>query len=429
MLRDTPPPRRLSTSSAAPSLAHGAPDEQPARDADVVGMARARAPLQWMRLPLQPVLGLLAAALIVRLALLPLAEGNDFLAYDKLATLSLHGRDVYALELSHHLGTLAWSYLPLLLHLFTSIQWLTAHTGWPFRVLGKLPTVAADLAVGALLYRALRRHGRPERIALIGMALYLFNPLVLFNGALCGRFDAIALAFLMLALEGYRTRLFAPAFALAVSAKTFPLFLLPPLALGHDRQSPRRLALACALLPVLALPYIITDPHGLLAIFVYHRTNLGRLSWYDILNTSPMYVASEQALRVARIGALLYPPLVFLLVRGSRYVKTAQCLALYLVLNQVVYEQYLLWPLPFLIIVGLRDKTAPGRLALWLVLLSTVAGMLENEFTWEHPASPLHYHPAPTPWVPLNVALAVSALAFVVVAERRARVESRKVVA
>ncbi len=379
-----------------------------------------------------PALGLLAGALIARLALLPLAAGNDFLAYAKLAAHSLRGDDVYALELSHHLDTLSWSYLPLLLHMFTAIQWLAAHTGWPFRVLGKLPIVAADLAVGALLYVALRRQGRPERVALLGMGLYLFNPLVLYNGAFYGRFDAIALSFLMLALEGYRTRLFAPAYALAVSAKTFPLFLLPSLALGRDRPPFRRLALACALIPLLAVPYIATDPRGLLTIFTYKRSNLGRLSWYYILDAGHILSAS-QVLTVARAGTLLYPLLTLLLAfaPGSRYVNAARCLGLYLVLNQVVYEQYLLWPLPFLIVVGLQGRLGDagrGYLALWLVVLLSTAGMLENEFTWAHPESPLHYHPVPTPWVPLNVALAVSIVVFTIVGSRESGVGSRELV-
>jgi len=368
-------------------------------------------------------IGLLLAGLAIRLPLLRVTEGNDFIAYTKLSLLALQGRDVYALKLSNGLhGALPWTYLPLLLHMFTAVQWLAMHTGWSFRILGKLPIVAADLTAGSLLYTALRRRGHSERLSALGMSLYLFNPLALYNGAFYGRFDAIALAFLLLALEGYRTRLFAPAYALAISAKTFPLFLLPPLALGQDRQSPRRLAVACALVPLLALPYIVTDPRGLLSIFVYNRYNLGRLSWYLVLQQTHLLSASR-VLQVAHAGTLLYPlvVLLFAFARGSRYVKTARTFALYLVLNQVVYEQYLLWPLPFLIVVGLHERS---RLALWLAALSTVAGLLENEFTWERPHNYLHYHLAPTPWVPLNVALAVSALAFVAVESRRPKVES-----
>lgn len=105
---------------------------------------------------------------------------------------------------------------------------------------------------------------------------------MLYNGAVYGRFDAIASAFPLLTLERYRTRWFAPAYALAIAAKTFPLFLPPPLALGHERQRPRRLLLAGGSVALLACPYLLTDPRGLLHALLYRAgsTPGGRLSWY-----------------------------------------------------------------------------------------------------------------------------------------------------
>jgi len=391
-----------------PAILVGMRDKTSARDSYITDPAVESAPTRRRQAAPIFVAVLLLGALIIRLALLPLTAGNDFRAFDILAALSLHGRDVYALRLSHHLGTLPWTYFPLLLHIFAALQWVAMHTGWPFRILGKLPIVAADLAVGLLIYTALRRRGRGEGAALCGMALYLYNPFVLYNGAFYGRFDAIALAFLLLALESYRTRLFALAYALAIAAKTFPLFLLPLLALGRDRQRPRRLILACALVPLLALPELVTDPRGLLAIFDYVRPNFGRLSWYYFPLETHL-LSEAHVFQLAHTVMWLYPVSLLLLLRGSLYVKAAGCFVLYLIFNQVVYEQYLLWPLPFLIVVGLHEC---DRLALWLAALMTVAGILENEYTWQ--SGPLSYHLAPTPWWPLNVAVAVSCVAFVI---------------
>lgn len=353
---------------------------------------------------------LLLGALALRLALLPLTEGADFHAFTRLAWLTLHGQDVYALGRAQ-LKTSPWTYFPLCLDLFTALQWLSVHTGWSFRVLGKLPIVAADLAIGCLLYRALRRRGQTPRVATLGMALYLFNPLVLYNGAFYGRFDAVALVFLLLALEAYRTRLFAPAYALAVAAKLFPLFLLPLLALGRDRQTPRRLLAAGALVAVLALPYLVTDPTGLLYRLLYHMRGaaLGRLSWY----TFPIdrhWLAPAALAAVAHVGVLLYPVLLLAVAHRPLYVKAAVCLALFVVVTPAVYEQYLTWAMPFLLLVGLVER---DRLALALYGLLTIAGMLENEQTWD-PGGFWHYALAPTPWPPLSMALALLIVAFVV---------------
>ena len=349
----------------------------------------------------------LVVALAVRLILAPLTEGWDFYADARSVALSLHGYDVYAL--SRTAFQLPWTYLPLCLHLLAALQWVAGVTGLPFRVLGKLPVVAADLGIGYLLFAALRRRGESESIAILGMALYLFNPLALLNGALLGRFDAIALVFLLLALEWYTTRLFAPFYGLAIAAKTFPIFLLPLLLLGRDRQKPRRLLLALLLVPLLSLPYVVTDPRGLLGYLFYdaHSRWLGRLSWYYLL---PHAGSLSTALTVARVGTLLFPLTLLLVVHRPLYVKAACTFVLFVALNRLVYEQYLVWSLPFLIVVGLRHRS---RLALWLFALYTIAGMLENEQTWDAFDPRFHYSVIPTPSLLLNGLLAVSALLFI----------------
>ncbi len=347
---------------------------------------------------------LLFAGLALRLALAPLTQGADFNAVAALSALSLHGRDVYAIS---QLVMTPWAYPPLLLHLYAGLIWLSIHTGWSFRLLGKLPVIAADLAVAWLIFVALRR-GLGARAAAIGMSLYLFNPLALYNGAFYGRFDAIALAFMMLALVHYRGRLFAPAYALAISAKLFPLVTLPLLALGKDRQPSRRLALVGALTLLLALPEVVTNPGGLLSHLLADRRLLGWLSWYDIF-PALHWLTSHQAGTLARYGIVLYAPLLLLLARCSLYEKAAASIALYIVLNYTVFEQYLLWPLPFLIVVAFLKS---DWLAGWLAALCTVAGMLENEQTWSVHAF-WHYAPVPRPWPLLNVALAASILAYV----------------
>ncbi len=88
----------------------------------------------------------------------------------------------------------------------------------------------------------------------------------------------------------------------------------------------------------------------------------------------------------------LYPLVTLLLIRAPFYVKAACCYALFTVLSGTLFEQYLLWPLPFLIVAGLRHRR---RGALALAALYTVAGTMENEYTcW---AGPLHYALLPHP--------------------------------
>lgn len=376
------------------------------RSEEAYGAAPVAAPWPRYTVPLVvPIL--LVVALLMRLALAPLTEGWDFHAYRGVVGFALHGYDVYALNrAAFHLP---WTYFPLCLHLLTALGWLTVHAGWPFRALAKLPIIAADLGVGYLLFRALRRRGETERTALLGMSFYLFNPLVLVNGALLGRFDAIALALLLLALEASTTRLFTLWYGLAIAAKTFPVFLVPLLLCGRDRQRPARLALALLLVPLLALPYLVTTWRGMLYYLFYDIQSraLGPLSWYYLV---PHEHSLQLALTIGWVAVLLYPLASLAVAHRPLYVKAACCFALFVALNRVVYEQYLLWALPFLILAALRHRS---RLALWLAALYTFAGTFENEQTL-HPLDPhLHYSLLPTPWLPLNVLLAASALLFV----------------
>jgi hypothetical protein len=86
------------------------------------------------------------------------------------------------------------------------------------------------------------------------------------------------------------------------------------------------------------------------------------------------------------------------------YVYAAVVFTLFLLLSKVVYEQYLLWPLPFLAVLAVRDR---ARDAVGLLVTLSVIGLSANQ--WLHPFG---YNPYPALW--LNVAIAVAAALFVV---------------
>jgi hypothetical protein len=85
------------------------------------------------------------------------------------------------------------------------------------------------------------------------------------------------------------------------------------------------------------------------------------------------------------------------------YAYAAVAFTLFLLLSKVVYEQYFLWPLPFLAILVVRDRS---RMAALLLMVLSVSGLLAND--WIHPFG---YRPAPALW--LNALIAVAAASFV----------------
>ena len=86
-----------------------------------------------------------------------------------------------------------------------------------------------DLATGLLIYVFARKQAN-FKIAILSVALYVFNPAVIFNAAVWGQYDAIYTFFLVLALFlalKSKPELSAAAFALAILTKPQGIALAP----------------------------------------------------------------------------------------------------------------------------------------------------------------------------------------------------------
>ena len=144
-------------------------------------------------------------------------------------------------------------------------EWLARRGVGSFAVNVKLPVLAADLVLVALLAAAARA-GRASPLA---PWLYAAHPVSVLVGAAHGQFDAVALLFLLLAVEGIaRGRRDASALALsaAIATKSFPALALPFLALDDRaswRSAARYAALALAPGALLLLPFALASPGAL----------------------------------------------------------------------------------------------------------------------------------------------------------------------
>jgi hypothetical protein len=144
-------------------------------------------------------------------------------------------------------------------------EWLARHGAGSFAVVVKLPVLVADLLMVAVLAAA----AAAGRAAPLAPWLYALHPVSLLVGSVHGQFDAIALVFLLLALEALaRGRRDASALALsaAIATKSFPVLALPFLASGGRagwRSFARYAALALVPGALLLLPFAIADPDAL----------------------------------------------------------------------------------------------------------------------------------------------------------------------
>jgi uncharacterized membrane protein len=356
-----------------------------------------------------PLLAVLGVGVVARAALVPITHGPDFTVWDLASRATLDGVNVYAHHPAYSGGP--YSYFPLFLDIELPMQWLALHTGVPFTVLGKLPIVAADLVATLLIVRELRRSGVSDRGQATGGALFFLNPLVLYNGAFYGRFDSVCLALLLVGVSlraGRRPSSwrFSAAYALAVAAKTFPLFLLPWLVRRDGRGAVRVVLTVLALLFAISAPYIISSPGSFVTDLLYSADKLpGGLSWQVVLHGLPASVQVDTG--AALLGVFVAAAIALAFV-DDLTVAAAATMVIFLLLSKQVIEQYLIWPLPFLVVLAVGRRSLPA----WLLIGElTAAGMITNAY----------FHPFGLQPVVLNVALAVAlsaTLARVLLAER-----------
>lgn len=240
--------------------------------------------------------------------------------------------------------------------------WLARRGVLSFPVAVKLPVLAADLLIVALLAAAARAGRAPAGAPW----LYASHPLALLVGACHGQFDAVALACALLSLDALaRGRRDASAFALAgaIATKSFPVLLLPFLALegrASWRAAARYAALATAPVALLLLPFALVDARALVrelgaysGIADFGWAGLARaLRWWTTgslwrseARFWPAAAPASKLLFLAAWAALL------LAVRAGRVRldATRACLAVvlaFLSLYGLLSAQYLLWAVP-----------------------------------------------------------------------------------
>jgi uncharacterized membrane protein len=245
-------------------------------------------------------------------------------------------------------------------------------------VLGKVPILVGDVACALVLAAELRDRTASNRAVLLGTSLFFLNPLVLYNGAFYGRFDTVALALLLFSVRLLRKRKRSAGlwYGLAVAAKTFPAFVLPGIV-RYARG--RRIWIAITpmiVLLVLSAPYLPSWRAMLSDIVVYDAVKApGALSWQTLLlgttSIEALRLISHVLLAVYLIGTVLLARVLDL----DLYILAT--LVLFLVCTNVLLEQYLLWPMPWLVLVLF---TAPRIRAATIAFFvaATVVGMVAN---------------------------------------------------
>jgi hypothetical protein len=198
-----------------------------------------------------------AAALVVRLAAILLSDRvvADVLRYRRVAA---HVLDA---SWNPYLAARLYPYPPLWVWVEAACEWLARHSGLSFAVLVKLPILAAEVGIVALLARWGAARGGAARWA---PWIYAVHPVAVLVTGFHGQFDSLALLMVLLAVrasEHGRHDAAALALAAGIAWKSFPILAVPVLLLRVTGAAARVRFLALAVLPVavLLLPYLAHD--------------------------------------------------------------------------------------------------------------------------------------------------------------------------
>ena len=320
-----------------------------------------------------------AVALIVRAiaALLSDRVVADVLRYQKVAA---HVLDV---SWNPYLAPRLYPYPATWVWVEAVAEWLARHTGVSFALAVKTPVVLADaLLAGLLVHWVRERDPNTSRSAWA----YALHPVAILVVGFHGQFDSVALLALACALRGLDRGHFdrsALALAAGIALKSFPVLVLPfvLLFLPGARARLRYTLLAAGPVALLLLPFALAD-RAALTRELFSYGGVPDFGW----------IGAVRAIRGVWLGHLArafdaqWQPLLtvskvtFLAVAGALWIAVArgwirwraEASALGVLLAfQVFYgalsAQYLLWPVPFAVLLGdrfLLPHAAAATLAL-----------------------------------------------------------------
>ena len=315
--------------------------------------------------------GPVAAALAVRLFAILLSDRvvADVLRYRRVAA---HVLDV---SWNPYQAKGLYPYPPLWVWVEAACEWLARHSGLSFAVLVKLPVLAAEVGIVALLARWGATRGGAARWA---PWIYALHPVAVLVTGFHGQFDSLALLMLLLAVrafEGGRRDAAALALAGGIALKSFPVLALP-LFLWRAPGAPARARFAAlALLPVavLLLPYAAHDARAM-ARELFGYGGVADFGWIGVWRGARWMIDGTLGRGEARHWGPLIPAakVLFLaayaalLARMAKRDLAAAVLAVLLafeVFYGALSAQYLLWVVP---LAALR----PGR---WLAAYTAAA--------------------------------------------------------
>jgi hypothetical protein len=248
-----------------------------------------------------------------------------------------------------------------------------------FPGMARLPGMLGDIIIGWVIWSVVRKR-RGDDAATLAAATYLLSNGIFFTTGYVGRVDSLAIAWLMLSLYQLDRKpqgnwVFALFLGSAVAWKQLAL-LITPLLLTSWRRAAWVLVAGVVTL-FLCAPYLLDDPRLFFERLVMPQLSKasGGVSW--MMNLQSWKVAQPE--RVAKAVTLGYMGLLCALPWIGRFGVWrcgAIAFGLFVAATKNVYEHYILWSMPFMVLLAFLERRA---LALIAFSFGTLTMTLRNE--------------------------------------------------
>ncbi|WP_188197392.1 glycosyltransferase 87 family protein [Nonomuraea sp. SYSU D8015] len=310
----------------------------------------------------------LLVAVSLRVAVLIIAAAGDWQPVDFVQSFRPAGEAILRYEDPVLSTDGSWRFLPMIPYAYAA----TLAAGIPWEVGGRLVTVVAD--VGLVILVGKLAGGRHEALRRFQ---YACCPLAVMVASIHGQVEPVSLVFLVgayLAARSDRGLAAGVLFGLALSAKSWPIVLLPVVLMMLTTWRGRLIALlASGALPLL---FLVTLPLGagtpvsrlpdVVAMLRWVRPIVGEWGWTAWLTggnwaLEPAYATVGQVFIYSVLIAAFW-----LWRRGDPVDLTSAMLLAFMVVTPRLGAQYLLWFVPFLIARPTRwSQTALTACAVW----------------------------------------------------------------
>jgi len=370
--------------------------------------------------------GLLTGAIYIRVWAAPLSAGPDVAQFWALATIfHNHGIDFYQYASATD-GTFpfyGWGFfyppvwllilgLCLLAASASQATGLMVDTSW--RLAMKAPIIAADVAIGCLLFWALTG---PKWRRLLFTMLWLFHPTAWFQSAVFGQFDAVAAAFLLASVimleKGKNWQAFLLA-GLAVMTKQHTLMAIALMVISvmrnHDpKQLMKYFLIFAGVIIIISIPFLLTgnfssyaysillsaEAPGYQDHMMYAFNGIGSLLTY-LHNTFGWDTEALFQLNIPLLIIALMVSAVFIYRKKIIPVRAALVgLCLFTAFFYRINYQYLVIYIPIALLISGRTNYWSERIVtLGLVVVPAVWLWLSNSGFWFTYLEPITYQTA-----------------------------------